>query len=65
MKSRNFNEVRCPCGGVVNNAWLAKTGRVWVTFVFECWSGDLNKDKPRHIFIKKIRVLQSKMESKT
>lgn len=65
MSSKDINQIRCPCGNPVNSKWLAKTGRVFVTFVFECWSGDINKDKPRHFFIKKIRVLHSKKESKT
>ena len=63
----NIEDVVCPyCGNPVNwkhfSHWMGNDA----CFIAECWSGDINKDAPRHVFKiwitidKEVKVQQKK-----
>lgn len=44
-------ELRCPlCENPVNRMWFWDIVAGSAFFVCECWSGDIQKEKPRHYF---------------
>ena len=54
-----LDRVKCPkCGGPVNKVWFIQynyiTGKA--DFIAECWSGNLNKSKPAHMFLLRVEI---------
>jgi hypothetical protein len=63
MKKNSFNwkDVSCPyCGGDINSNDLAAVDvkKKTATYVCECWSGDLNHQSNRHLFLVKFTHLK-------
>ena len=52
-------DIKCPyCRNKLNSLEPIAVRKSTVTFVGECWSGDTNVNKPRHLFIVKIGGLR-------
>lgn len=52
-----FENVKCPyCGNPVNSWSFSHWNTDLACFIAECWSGDLNKEMPRHLFKIWVRI---------
>lgn len=57
IKYKSLDDVKCPvCKGVINSKWFNFRNGNTIEFIAECWSGDLDRDTPRHIFYFQIEV---------
>ena len=56
-----LDKVRCPVCGNNSLNWIKVVEHTsWagnVTLLVECWSGDTQKEKPRHLFLIQLRNL--------
>ena len=56
-KEKTFDKIKCPiCNNPINWRKLDTgfSSNELICFVCECWSGDISKEMPRHIFRLKI-----------
>jgi hypothetical protein len=57
IKTATLKALKCPiCGGSVNRYQPIKFERGKVTVLAECWSGDINREKPRHLYAVILKV---------
>jgi len=55
----DINKIKCPkCGGPIN--WMKPIGNYnndgIINLLIECWSGNIDKEKPRHTSIIKVKI---------